>query len=254
MKALRVLLLRNFPVLKQLHLEERIWRRSKDAWLIVNEGTNTPAVILGRGHDTKEINTKNTKYDGVDIVQRFTGGGNVYVDHNTLFITHIGQEPQNIYPADIIDKTAKYYTQVFPKNVEFEARENDFVSGEYKFGGNAQRISRGSWLQHTSFLWDFDPEKLDRYLRLPQRTPQYRRKRSHADFLTNIKTLLDSEEAENLTLSAFTKSLVNPGECAKSHSNISHISHENQDEVLKHYLTPEPYKNDKTARSRLFHY
>ena len=37
-----------------------------------------------------------------------------------------------------------------------------------QFGGNAQAITKGRWLHHTSFLWAFEPENM-RYLRMPDK-------------------------------------------------------------------------------------
>jgi lipoate-protein ligase A len=39
------------------------------------------------------------------------------------------------------------------------------VLGEKKIGGNAQTISKGRWVHHTSFLWDFT-EKNMQYLKV----------------------------------------------------------------------------------------
>ena len=48
---------------------------------------------------------------------------------------------------------------------QFSLRENDYVLGAHKIGGNAQSIVKGRWVHHTSFLWDFDPAKM-RYLQV----------------------------------------------------------------------------------------
>lgn len=45
--------------------------------------------------------------------------------------------------------------------------------GERKFGGNAQAITKGRWLHHTSFLWDFRDERM-RLLKHPGKAPEYR--------------------------------------------------------------------------------
>jgi hypothetical protein len=47
------------------------------------------------------------------------------------------------------------------------------VFGHRKFAGNAQAITKGRWLHHTSFLWDFQGE-LMRLLKHPSRAPEYR--------------------------------------------------------------------------------
>jgi len=68
----------------------------------------------------------------------------------------------------------------------FALRENDYVFGERKMGGNAQSISKDGWLHHTSFLWDFVDEHME-YLTLPSKRPEYRKDRKHTDFLIKLK-------------------------------------------------------------------
>lgn len=69
----------------------------------------------------------------------------------------------------------------------FSLRENDYVLGERKVGGNAQSIVNGAWLHHTSFLWDYDQENMA-YLTIPQKKPEYRGDRNHDDFLVKLKS------------------------------------------------------------------
>ena len=68
----------------------------------------------------------------------------------------------------------------------FRLRENDYVMGERKMGGNAQAIGKTGWLHHTSFLWDYQAANMA-YLTLPSKRPAYRGDRSHADFLVALK-------------------------------------------------------------------
>lgn len=74
----------------------------------------------------------------------------------------------------------------------FALREDDYVFGDRKFGGNAQSISKDRWLHHTSFLWDFNPLNME-YLTNPARQPAYRNKRSHLEFLCTLKEVLEEE-------------------------------------------------------------
>lgn len=38
---------KGLPILKQLHLEERLLRTSSDNWCIINDGTNQPTIVMG---------------------------------------------------------------------------------------------------------------------------------------------------------------------------------------------------------------
>jgi lipoate-protein ligase A len=69
---------------------------------------------------------------------------------------------------------------------KFALRENDYVFGDLKMGGNAQSIIKGGWLHHTSFLWDYDPDNME-YLKLPAKRPDYRGDRPHDEFLVKLK-------------------------------------------------------------------
>lgn len=68
----------------------------------------------------------------------------------------------------------------------FQLRENDYVLGERKIGGNAQSIVSGGFLHHTSFLWDWDHMNMC-YLTLPEKRPEYRGNRHHDEFLVRLK-------------------------------------------------------------------
>lgn len=73
-------------------------------------------------------------------------------------------------------------------SLNFALRENDYVLGEKKMGGNAQSIVKGGWLHHTSFLWDYDNDNMSEYLLLPEKRPDYRGNRVHDDFLVKLGT------------------------------------------------------------------
>jgi hypothetical protein len=45
--------------------------------------------------------------------------------------------------------------------MQFALRENDYVLGAHKIGGNAQSISKNRWVHHTSFLWDFESTRME---------------------------------------------------------------------------------------------
>ena len=58
--------------------------------------------------------------------------------------------------------------------------------GEKKFSGNAQRRGKHYILHHGTILYRFDLSLISRYLKMPQDIPEYRKDRSHTDFVTNV--------------------------------------------------------------------
>ena len=78
--------------------------------------------------------------------------------------------------------------------LSFKLKENDYVLGDKKFAGNAQGLSRDRFVHHTSVLWDFDPDTMS-VLSNPERQPDYRRHRSHDNFLCKLCEVLPRRDA-----------------------------------------------------------
>lgn len=86
---------------------------------------------------------------------------------------------------------------------------SDLNWNDKKFSGNAMRRGKNYHLFHGTFLYDFDIRQIEKQLGKPDREPDYRKSRSHIDFLTNIplskavliKAMRDAWSAQN-TLSS----------------------------------------------------
>ncbi|KAF9626225.1 hypothetical protein IFM89_031352 [Coptis chinensis] len=179
------------PILQQLHLEEKLLRTSSLNWCIVNDGTNVPTVVMGMsGVPAELLELEPVIRDKVPVIRRFTGGGTVIVDHETIFVTFICNKDDlpsvQPYPRPIMDWSGLVYKEVFNGIGDFHLRENDYVLGNRKFGGNAQSITKNRWVHHTSFLWNYDVRNMA-YLKLPSRVPEYRSARNHVDFVCRMK-------------------------------------------------------------------
>lgn len=145
----------------------------------------------------------------VPIIRRFTGGGTVITDENTLYISLImnkAQVPSSpLYPREVMKWSESFYAPVFNSlapasavvTAPFQLREHDYCFGEHKFGGNAQSISRDRWVHHTSMLWDYTPQLMS-LLTLPDNRPDYRKDRDHGAFLTKLRERLHPHDREAL--------------------------------------------------------
>lgn len=115
------------------------------------------------------------------------------VDNGTVFVTFICNKDAlpdvQPYPRPIMCWSSLLYQEVFQDVGYFSLRENDYVFGNHKFGGNAQSITKARWIHHSSFLWDYDMNNMA-YLKLPTRAPDYRKARGHRDFLCRMKDYL----------------------------------------------------------------
>lgn len=179
---MHILLLNNVPILEQLQMEEALLRADTGEWCVINTGA-PPAIVMGiSGKPEKLLNVDKVQRDQIPVIKRFSGGGTVYIDQNTVFVTFISNNGV-AQPKAIMEWSEKIYQPLFPG---FSLRENDYVFGEKKFGGNAQYIQKNRWLHHTSFLWDYTAANMD-YLLLPERRPKYREDRTHTDFLCTLR-------------------------------------------------------------------
>ena len=149
-------------------------------------------VVLGRSNKSEtEVNVGACQSDNIPIIQRCSGGGTVLQGPGCLnysFIITISSH------SDLkqIDSTNCHIMKLV-KNSLLPLHSNisikgitDLAIGDRKFSGNAQRRLRYSILFHGTILYNFDLEKIERYLAFPSKTPDYRINRSHLDFVMNF--------------------------------------------------------------------
>lgn len=193
---LTLISLKNIPIFKQLQLEEALLRGHEENYCLINSGSKEKAIVMGISSPIDDhLDKEHLQKENLPIIKRFSGGGTVFVDENTLFVTFIFNEsamPIQAFPEPILKWSESFYRDVF-KSSSFALKENDFVFGDQKFGGNAKYIRKNRWLLHTSFLWDYDVKKMQA-LKLPSKRPSYRKERDHAQFLTPLKAHFESKE------------------------------------------------------------
>jgi lipoate-protein ligase A len=199
MKPLKFLELRGTPILEQLQLEEALLRASEENVCLVNTGA-PPAIVLGiSGKVDQWVHLPSP----LPLIRRFSGGGTVVVDEETLFVTliaNVKDVPIDPFPKQVLGFKGSLYSPFFPQG--FAVRENDYVIEAKKVGGNAQYFTKERWLHHTTFLWNFDPHKMA-LLKHPPKEPKYRQGRPHSDFLATLSPhfLSQAEMIEGLKVS-----------------------------------------------------
>lgn len=182
---MKFLHLQNISILEQLQLEEALLRADEEDYCLINHGSS-PAIVMGiSGKPNELLDLPLVESLQIPVIQRFSGGGTVVVDENTLFVSFIGNHPITpCYPEPLM----KWNATFFPHLTLFQ---NDFTIGDRKVGGNAQYIRKKRFVHHTTFLWEYDMEKMA-CLKHPNRTPLYRKGRDHRDFLTPLASHFDS--------------------------------------------------------------
>jgi len=185
----------NLDIYEQLLLEEALLRTDDRNFCIINNGS-PKAIVLGISSSVEKfVNHKKTHENSIPLIKRYSGGGTVFVDSNTIFVSFIVNKEiinNHLFPETIHNWAEKIYKDVFNFN-GFALKENDYVIKDKKFGGNAQYIKKNRCVHHTTFLWDFEAENMNCLL-FPPKTPNYRKERNHLDFLTKIKHHFKSKE------------------------------------------------------------
>ncbi len=185
----------NYPIYHQLQLEEALLRVGDKSICLLNIGTPTSIIMGVSGKPEELIDLEKAGQENITIIRRFTGGGCVVADENTLFVTFIfskGFLPLSFFPEPILHWTETFYRSAFALP-HFTVSENDYTLDGFKCGGNAQYITKDKFLHHTTFLWDYHPKKMN-LLYLPRKRPKYRQDRNHSEFLYTLKNLFFSKE------------------------------------------------------------
>ncbi|MCI5051604.1 MAG: lipoate--protein ligase family protein [Simkaniaceae bacterium] len=192
---MKIIRLQDMPIEEQLAYEKKLLRESSENYCILSSGTPRTIVLGISGKPEKLLDTKRVARDNIPVIRRFSGGGTVIVDENTLFVTFIFNKSAHdfpAYPEPILRWTEQFYIEALGID-GFRLIENDYAIGNLKCGGNAQYLRKDRWLHHTSFLYDFDPKNME-YLLLPEKRPKYREDRAHTDFLTSLNSLFPTKE------------------------------------------------------------
>ncbi|MCI0334356.1 MAG: lipoate--protein ligase family protein [Planctomycetes bacterium] len=189
-----------------------------------------PAVVVGRSSRVhQEVNVVACREQGIDIVRRTSGGAAIVAGPGCLMYAVVLSYKLRPELKDI----RRAHAHVLGRHVEAlqpvlaglgnvaQTGTSDlaFVATDHpsggarspvaqKFSGNSLRARRSHLLYHGTLLYNFDLCLLETCLRVPARQPDYRDKRSHADFVSNLPlarpTLVDALQRAWPTDSALT--------------------------------------------------
>ena len=151
-------------------------------------------VVLGKTSSLKEdVKIAEVRKDMVPVLRRSSGGGTVLQGKGCLNFTLILSKESTPALADlrksyriILEKVAGAFQDLGVAASFHPISDLAVGPEERKFSGNAQRRARRFILHHGSILYDFDISKIEKYLSVPLSMPEYRRQRSHKDFVTNV--------------------------------------------------------------------
>jgi lipoate-protein ligase A len=148
------------------------------------------AVIIGNSN--KAVNTvdiPNAAEDSVPVYKRNSGGESVVLTENMLIISIA----KNIDKFGNSKEMFNQYNNLIIKGLAELGIENlglkgisDIAIGEKKILGSAMYRNKDRSFYHAVLNVSEDIDVIARYLRHPEREPDYRSGRSHKDFVTSI--------------------------------------------------------------------
>jgi lipoate-protein ligase A len=151
-------------------------------------------VVLGRiGKIKDDINTENTSKDKIPILRRSSGGGTVLqgpgcLNYSLVLSKELRPELNDLKRSYVY--ILKHVTEALKKlglKVSYHPISDIALDEGYKkFSGNAQKRGRTFILHHGTILYNFNLDLVQKYLLLPKDMPEYRGKRQHLNFVSNI--------------------------------------------------------------------
>jgi len=184
-------------------------------------------VVLGRSSSAEtEVDLHACRQDGIPVYRRSSGGGTIVTGPGCLMVALVLDfetypQLQTIDAAHrfVLNKLACLLARPPAPNVAGVRVAGVRVAGisdlviqptasapARKFSGNAMRCKRSHLLYHGTLLYDFDLQRISRWLATPTRTPDYRHDREHVDFIANlplarqaiVDRLIDGWQAQEL--------------------------------------------------------
>jgi lipoate---protein ligase len=149
-----------------------------------------PVVVLGRNSPIDDhVIVEACRDDGVAVLRRFSGGGAVVLGPGCLNYAIALSLISHPWLADVASSFHAILGQIVGSmrvpGLSI-AGGSDLALHGWKVSGNAQRRGRFALIQHGTLLYGFDSGLATRYLKEPERQPEYRARRSHAEFIGHL--------------------------------------------------------------------
>ncbi len=148
------------------------------------------AVVLGRGsRPDREIDLRACRHDRIPLLRRLGGGCAVLLDPGNLIVSAALPLPG----LGMIKRATDRLTDWMIAGLDRAGYPgvtsdgfSDLVLTDRKIGGSCIYRRKGLYFYTTTLLFAPNLEAVDRYLKHPPREPEYRRGRSHREFMGSL--------------------------------------------------------------------
>ena len=171
-------------------------------------------IVLGRTGKIKEdVNIEAVRRENIPVLRRSSGGGTVLQGKGCLNFSLILSKERHPLIRDlrrsyqyILEKVINAFGPLGQQLVFRPISDLATAAGEQKVSGNAQKRGKNFILHHGTILYHCDLGAMERFLKIPQDIPDYRRDRPHRTFVTNLP--LDQNVIKKALGEAFSTSLI----------------------------------------------
>lgn len=150
----------------------------------------SPAVVLGRGTAEREVHGDACAADRVPVLRRRGGGGAVVLAPGCVIVSLAATVERELDVGRYLDAIASFLAETLGRlsGLPLTPRgTGDVCLGERKVLGSSLFRRRRLLFYQASLLHSLDLSLVDRYLAHPSREPEYRRGRTHGEFLTTLE-------------------------------------------------------------------
>jgi lipoate-protein ligase A len=151
-----------------------------------------PFVVVGSSSKVaSEVDLPNCRADGVPVLRRASGGAAILTGPGCLMYAVVLS--YDLHPhLRAVDLAHRHVLSrlvaALGRHIGgvHEAGTSDLALFDRKFSGNSLRCKRSHLVYHGTLLYGFSLEQIGRYLRAPERQPEYRQGRWHREFVVNL--------------------------------------------------------------------
>jgi len=151
----------------------------------------TTAVVLPYSRDPeREVYLNRCQEEGVPVVRRPSGGGAVVLAPGVVTLSALAPLEHTRSAERLFARFCGWLAEALAScGVQGLVLRgvSDLCLGERKVAGTALRLTRASALFQASVLVECDSTLFERYLPYPSRAPDYRKGRSHKEFVTTLR-------------------------------------------------------------------
>jgi lipoate-protein ligase A len=171
-------------------------------------------IVLGASNRAEDaLYVDNVEQDHITVLKRPSGGQTVMLTPNNLVIAVVFFDPKSLQPKDVFEYINKLIIAAIEKagisHLSMKGISDIAVDGK-KISGSAIYRRKDALLYHAVLNMGEDATSFEKYLKHPSKEPDYRKGRSHSDFVTSLKEIgytQSYEYLENILALSFETSL-----------------------------------------------